>query len=136
MPAMASITVKAYDGTTDVVYDQLSASGGDQSPAVWRHDTGVTAALPVGLRASLKVWGLWNGPKTARLVKFNFVSPYAVQDSTTTLFSAKDRVVADGVITMPVACPASHLNESAARFSNLMGAALMKEMMRTGYAAT
>lgn len=65
MPTMANITVKKFDGTTDIVFDALSGSGGDGSPAVWRQDTGAAAGLPVGLRKSFKLWTTWNGPKTA-----------------------------------------------------------------------
>jgi hypothetical protein len=96
MPTMASLTVKKYDEVTNIVYDAVSASGGDGSPAVWRQDTGAVAGLPVGLRNLFKVWTLWNGPKTARQMKFNFVAPYALQDSTTTKYSASDRVVLEG----------------------------------------
>lgn len=135
MPSMASITVKKFDGTTDIIYDALSASGGDGSPAVWRQDTGAASALPVGLRQSLKVWSTWNGPKTARQVKFNFVFPYAVQDSTTTLYSAKDRMVADMIITMPQGIPAANLNEIY-QFLNLVASTLVKQSVAAGYAPT
>jgi len=135
MPTMASITVKKYDGTTDIVYDALAASGGDGSPAVWRQDTGAASGLPVGLRSTFKVWSTWNGPKTARQVKANFVMPYAVQDSTTTLYSAKDRVVADIIFTMPQAIPAANLNE-AYQICNLIAATLFKQMVAAGYSAT
>jgi hypothetical protein len=133
---MASITVKKFDGTTDIVYDALSASGGDNSPAVWRQDTGAAAGLPVGLRAILKLWTLWNGPKTARQMKINFVAPYAVQDSTTTLYSAKDRVVFDGIITLPQAIPADNLNEAVYQVMNLLAATLVKQSGAAGYAPT
>jgi hypothetical protein len=132
---MASITVKKFDGTTDIVYDALSASGGDGSPAVWRQDTGAAAALPVGLRQTLKLWSTWNGPKTARQMKFNFVFPYAVQDSTTTLYSAKDRMVFDGIITMPQGIPAATLNEIY-QLCNLLAATLVKQAVAAGYAPT
>lgn len=136
MPTMASITVKKYDGTTDIVYDALAGSGGDGSPAVWRQDTGAAAGLPVGLRKILKLQTQWNGPKTARQGKFNFVSPYAVQDSTTTLYAAKDRVVIDGIVTMPQAIPASELNEAIYQACNLLAASLIKQSLAAGYAAT
>jgi len=135
MPAMASITVKKYDGTTDIIFDALSASGGDGSPAVWRQDTGAAAALPVGLRSMAKVWSTWNGPKTARQIKGNFVMPYAVQDSTTTLYSAKDRVVCDFIITMPQAIPAANLNE-AYQILNLLASTLIKQSVAAGYSPT
>jgi len=137
MPAMANITVKKFDGTTDIVYDALSASGGDGSPAVWRQDTGATAALPVGLRKMFKVWTVWNGPKTARVMKFNFVYPYAVQDSTTTLYSAKDRVVFDGgSVTIPQGIPATEIQEAIYQGLNLLAATLIKQSGAAGYAPT
>lgn len=136
MPAMASITVKKADGTTDIIYDALSASGGDTSPAVWRQDTGAAAGLPVGLRKLFKMWTQWNGPKTARQSKYNFVAPYAVQDSTTTLYSAKDRVVFDGIATVPQGIPASEINEACYQFANLMAANLIKQSTAAGYSPT
>lgn len=136
MPSMASITVKKYDGTTDIVFDALSASGGDGSPAVWRQDTGAAAGMPVGLRKLFKLWTSWNGPKTARQVKFRMEFPYAVQDSTTTLYSAKDRVVFDGIITVPQAIPATDINEAVYQGLNLLSSTLVKQSGAAGYSPT
>lgn len=136
MPSMASITVKKNDGTTDIVFDALSAAAGDGSPAVWRQDTGNTAGLPVGLRSLFKLWTQWNGPKTARQMRFNLVFPYAVQDSTTTLFSAKDRVVYEGIVTIPQAIPATQINEAVAQGLNLLASALVKSAGQAGYSPT
>lgn len=136
MPTMANVTVKKFDGVTDIVYDALSASGGDGSPAVWRQDTGAVAGLPVGLRNSLQVWTQWNGPKSARQMKYNFVSPYATQDTTTTLYSAKDRVVLTGIATIPQAIPSNAINESIYQGLNLLGSALIKSVGSSGYAPT
>jgi hypothetical protein len=130
---MASITVKKADGTTDIVYDAIAASGGESSPAVWRQDTGAAAGLPVGLRSLFKVSSKWNGPKTARQMTFEVVMPYAVQDSTTTLYSAKDRIVMTGVITMPQAIPSANLNE-VNQALNLLAATLTKSCVQAGYA--
>ncbi len=136
MPTMASITVKKNDGTTDIVFDALNASGGDSSPAVWRQDTGAVAGLPVGLRPSFQLTSKWNGPKTARQLQFNLAFPYAVQDSTTTLYSAKDRVVISGVITLPQGIPNTNLNEAVAQAMNLLASSLVKSSMQAGYAPT
>lgn len=136
MPTMASVTVKKADGTTDIIYDALSGSGGDGSPAVWRQDTGAPAALPVGLRKIFKLWSQWNGPKSARQSKFNFVAPYALQDSTTTAYSAKDRIVFDGIVTVPQNIPASEINEAIHQGCNILAAALIKQSIAGGYAAT
>lgn len=134
MPTMASITVKKADGSTDIVYDAVAASGGESSPAVWRQDTGATAGLPVGLRNILQLFSKWNGPKTARQVAISAAFPYAVQDSTTTLYSAKDRVVFNGTFTLPQGVPASVLNEAAAQIPNLIASALIKSALAAGYA--
>jgi hypothetical protein len=133
---MASITVKKADNTTDIVYDALNASGGDSSPAVWRQDTGAAAGLPVGLRNVLRLSSKWNGPATARQLKFNFAAPYAVQNSTTTLYSANDRVVLDGVITVPQGIPASAINEACAQVMHLLASALVISASQAGYAPT
>lgn len=136
MPTMASITVKKADGTTDIIYDALSGSGGDGSPAVWRQDTGAPAAQPVGLRKILKLWSLWNGPKTARQVKFNFVAPHVLLDTTKSAYSSKDRVVIDGIVTVPQNIPATDINEAVYQATNLLAAALIKQSIAAGYAAT
>lgn len=134
MPAMANLVVKKFDGVTDITYDAVSASGGDGSPAVWRQDTGANAALPIGLRNLFKFWTVSNGPKTARQAKFNFVSPYALQDTTTTKFSASDRVVIDGIMTVPQAIPSANINEAIYQACNLLAASLIKQSAAAGYA--
>lgn len=136
MPTMANVTVKKADGTTDIIYDALSGSGGDGSPAVWRQDTGAPAAQPVGLRKIFKLWTLWNGPKTARQAKFNYVAPYVLLDTTTSAYSAKDRVVIDGIVTVPQAIPPTEINEAIYQACNLLAATLIKQSIAAGYAAT
>lgn len=136
MPSMASITVKKFDGTTDIVYDNVSASGGDSSPAVWRQDTGQAAGLPVGLRPLVKLMSKWNGPKTARQLVFEMAFPYPTQDSTTTLYSAKDRVVFTGIMTVPQNLPATQINEAAYQAANLIASTLFKSSLAAGYAPT
>lgn len=134
MPTMANITVKKFDGVTDITYDSVSASGGDGSPAVWRQDTGANAALPIGLRNLFKLWTVSNGPKTARQAKFNFVSPYALQDSTTTKFSASDRVVIEGIMTVPQSIPSANINEAIYQACHLLASTLVKQSAAAGYA--
>lgn len=133
MPTMASITVKKADGTTDIVYDALAPSGGDGTAAEWRQDTGQPVGVPVGLRPRLKVATQWNGPKTARQELVEFTMPYAVQDSTTTLYSAKDQVLFKGTMTLPAAIPAATLKEAAYQIGNLLASTLLKQVGETGY---
>lgn len=136
MPAMANITVKKNDGTTDIVFDALSASGGDGSPAVWRQDTGAVSALPIGLRSLFKLLTQWNGPKTARQMKYQLHFPYAVQDSTTTLYSSKDKVLFDGIVTIPQGIPSTHIDEAISQGLNLLAATLVKSSGKAGFAPT
>jgi hypothetical protein len=133
---MASITVKKADGTTDITYDQLAGAGGDNIPAVWRQDTGAAAGLPVGLRSSFKLASKWNGPKTARQLTFEFSMPYAVQDSTTTLYSARDRVQISLNMLVPQAIPNSEITEAVYQALNLCAATLIKQSAASGYAPT
>lgn len=134
MPTMASITVKKADGTTDIVFDSLTPAGGDGAAAEWRQDTGQAAGFPVGLRPRLKVMTKWNGPKTARVMAFEASFPYAVQDSTTTLYSAKDQVFIKGTYTLPTAIPAANLKEASYQFGNILASALVKSAAEVGYA--
>jgi hypothetical protein len=66
-------------------------------------------------------------------VQFDIALPYAVQDSTTTLYSSKDRVVLSGVCTLPVGMPSSALNE-VNQALNLLASTLIKSTMQAGYA--
>lgn len=134
MPAMASITVKKADGTTDIIFDSLTPAGGDGQAAIWRQDTGQAAGFPAGLRPILKVSTKWNGPKTARIMAFEAMFPYATQDSTTTIYSAKDQVLFKGALTLPQAIPAANLKEAAYQYANLLASALIKSAAEVGYA--
>jgi hypothetical protein len=134
MPTMADITVTKADNATNITFNALNASGGDSSPALWRQDTGAAAGLPVGLRSLFKLSSKWNGPKTARQLQFELSFPYAVQDSTTTLYSAKDRVVYSGVITLPQGIPSAQINEAASQGLKLLASALVISSAQAGYA--
>lgn len=134
MPAMANITVKKNDGTTDIVYDALTGAGSDASPAVWRQDTGATATLPVGLRAILWIKSLWNGPKTARKLPFRYERPYAVLDTTTSKWSVSDRLIIEGTATVPQGMPPAEINEGVSQGCNLLASTLVRSSMQTGYA--
>lgn len=136
MANIASITIKKFDGTTDIVYDGIVGFGGPNDPALWRQDTGAAAALPIGMRATLTLGGKWNGPRTARQVPFTFAYPYATQNSTTTLYSADNKALFQGIATLPVAIPMNVLNEAGYQFGNLMAAALIKSSLASGFPPT
>jgi hypothetical protein len=134
MPAMASLTVKKADETTNIVYDALAGASGDGASAVWRQDTGAAAGLPVGHRATLEMKTVNNGPKTARRSVITYVRPYSTQNTVTSKYETKDSVVARLEITCPVAIPASEWSEGVRQFLNCVSQTLIKQAAETGYA--
>ena len=134
MPAMASITVKKADGTTDVVYGALTGAGSDNSPAVWRQDAGQPATLPLGLRAWLMIKSLWNGNKTARKIPISYAYPYAIQDTTTQKWSAPDTFRFNGEAIVPQGMPPAQISEAVHQCFNLVASALSKSSAIDGYA--
>jgi len=136
MPAMASITVKKADDVTNIVYDAIAPSAGDTVPAIWRQDTGASAAIPLGHRAMAWLKTLWNGPRTARRVLFEYKRPYSTLNTTTNLYAIADTLVIkiDGII--PQGMPPAEINEGVFQGANLFASALIKQCTAAGYSAT
>lgn len=135
MPAMANIVVKKNDGTTDITYDQLAPSAGDGVPAVWRQDTG-NGAVPNGMRPQLKLTTNWNGPRTARTARFDYAYPHTFVNSTTGQSESKDKVVFNGTVILPQGVTQATLDEASSQLSNLLGSALIKLALKSGYSPT
>lgn len=137
MPSMASITVKKFDGTTDIVFDALSGSPGDGAPAVWRQDTGAAATLPNAFRPVIKMMSNWNGPKTARRFNIEMKFPYALLNASTGFYESRDSGVIVVSYTAPQAIPSSAALEHVAQGFNLLGlTSLIRSSMFGGYAPT
>lgn len=132
MPAMANITVKKNDGTTDVVYTAVQPSAGDKSPAVWQNQTVGTA---VAHRPEFRATAQDNGTNTARRLSVAYVYPSLV-NGTDGRVSVGDKVTFSGSFTLPKNMPVADTNEAASQLSNLIAAALVKEMLKSGYAAS
>lgn len=132
MPNMAAITVKKNDGTTDVVYTNVAASSGDKTPAVWRNNTVGTAAAH---RPELTVSSQSNGPRTARRLLIKGVYPTLVT-GTDGKVSVADRFIFEATAVVPQGMPDTDVNEGVSQMCNLMASALMKDQIKSGYAAT
>ena len=132
MPNQANIIVKKNDGTTDVVYTAVAASSGDKTPAVWRNNTVGTAPSH---RPELQVSSQSNGPRTARRLLVKGVYPTLVT-GTDGKTNVADRFVLDATIVVPQGMPDADINEAASQMLNLMASTLMKDQVKTGYAAT
>jgi hypothetical protein len=130
MPTMANMTVKKNDGTTDILYTAVVASGGDKSPAVWRSNTVGTAA---GQRPELRVQSRPNGDGTARRVDGSFTYPSLVTGSDGKInVASRFNLTFSGVV--PLGMLDTDLNEASAQSMNLMAQALIKSVFQSGFA--
>lgn len=133
MPTMANITVKKYDGTTDVVYIAQNAAGADGTVASWYSPAlnGTFASRP-----SFESWSRWNGPKTARRVDFKGHYPQALTDTNTGLVIVRNLATMQASFLIPTQMQQTELNEFAAQFTNLLGAVIVRDAIRTGTSFT
>lgn len=133
MPAAANLTVKKNDGTTDITYTVLAASGGDKSPAVFRS---TSAPGTGGQQPSLQVSSRANGDGTARRVDMTFVYPSTYTDSSTGLTQIRSKMVAQVSVAVPLDIVSADANEAGAQFAHLLNSALMVSVLQGGYAPT
>lgn len=131
MPQIANITVKAANGTTDVVYSAMTPSSGDTTPALWRAEgSGASASL----RPTLSLLSKWNGPKTARRVTGNFQYPQtATVDGVETVIN---RVPVEFSFLIPQAVPDTVIAEAVAQAANLINSTLVKDSIKAGFSPT
>lgn len=130
MPTMANITVKKNDGTTDVTWTAVQASGGDKSPAIWRNQTvGSAAAFQPEMRMTSRP----NSDGTVRRIegvidyKQTVVDAYGVtRKANVGLFQF--------TVAVPQAMPTSDLNEFCSQASNLIASTLFKDSLKSGFA--
>lgn len=132
MPTAANVTIKKNDGTTDIVYTLVAASAGDKIPAVWRSNTVGTANAH---RPTMQAWAYPNGQKTARRVQGKFEYPTTVID-TQGKTQIADKFIGEINCLVPQGMPDTDTNEAASQFCNWVAAALFKQMVKDGFAAT
>lgn len=138
MAVQADLTVKKADAATNIVYSGLVGASGDGVPAVWRCDDVAAgwSVAPAAVRPVLTVLTKWNGPKTARQLKFTFSYPSPFTDTTTGLTTMVDKLYAEGIITIPQAMPVAQIGEGNAQLFNLLDHASVLAMANSGYAVT
>lgn len=131
MPQMADVTVKKADGTTDIVYNQVTPSGGDKSPAVWRCNADST--IPAH-RTELRMTAGFNDKRTARRTEITGTAPYVVTDVNGKAVIAGrvnfngDSVYADQSI------PDAFVVEKITQYINFCSAPLIVACRTAGYA--
>jgi len=133
MPSMANITVKAANGTTDVVYTAMAPSSGDGVPAVWRNEAGGSATA---FKATLTLASKFNGPKTVRRLSGTFQLPQVATDSTTTLSTVVNTVPVNFSFALPIEVPQTIIDEAVHQCTNLLSSTLVRDALKSGYAPT
>lgn len=131
MPSMANITVKAANGTTDVVLQQKNPSSGDGTVALWRADAlaSVNYAKPT---VSVSARSIKNG--TTRRVTERVAYPYTVTDSTTGQIKVIDTIYKKVEWDIPQGIPDTVVAEAVALGSNVEVSTLMVSVVKEGYA--
>lgn len=133
MPAIADLTVKKYDGTTNIVYSGVQPSSGDGTPAVWKSQTvGTANAHQPEFRLAAKEGS--NGAKRNSRVTFQY--PQIATNTTTGVTSVIDRFSADVNVSCPKGMTQSDINEAVAQLTNILATTLIRDCLRQGYAAS
>jgi hypothetical protein len=132
MPQMANITVKKADGTTDVVYEQVTPSAGDKSPSMW---TVPSASTYRNLRPIVQLTTQFNGPRTARRAHIVGSYPIVRTDSGGNSYAAGN-IPVDFTITLPQIVSDNEAKEVVYQMGNLIVSALMRDCLTTARSAT
>lgn len=131
MPSMSNITVKAADGTTDVVYTAINPSAGDKSPALWQNEQvgNILAARP-----NFEMVSLPNGGANARRLRTSFVYPKVRKDAGN---NDVIRGAATGQSThlIPMDMTETEIGEYVAQYTGLLYSELVRACIRVGRAA-
>lgn len=131
MPTMANITVKAADGSSDILYTAMNPASGDGVKALWR-------ALAVSTQPAAQPWlVLWsrnNGPGSARRVDYEYRYPQSYTTTTTGLISLANQFIWKGSIIVPQGAPTAFADENAAQCANLLASPLVKAAISSGFA--
>lgn len=131
MTQQASITVKKFDGTTDVVYTNfLPASGGN--PASWRAPTLGTAQAH---QPELRIRSTQNKAGTVRRVEGILTYPEIVTAADGSKSIANKAFVSFSS-SMPQAMATVGLQEAVYQAMNLFASVHVKTQVLEGYAAT
>jgi len=133
MPAIANITVKKNDDTTDIVWTAVQPSSGDGTPATWKSQTVGTASAH---QPEFRLSGRDANKGNSRLMRGTFRYPQIATNSTTGVTSVVGVANATVEFEFPKSMPTSDLNEAVSQCFDLTDAALIKDCFKQGYSAT
>lgn len=130
MPTLVNLTVKKYDGTTDVTYVPVSAASSDGVFAEYHNVSG----FPIpATRPSFKVSTRNNGKGTARRISCVFRWPLFYTDPNGKVVTSGS-VPGEFSIVLPQDVDPSVVREAHQQFAKLIASSLMRDTMDQGYA--
>lgn len=130
MPTMANITVKNKAGT-DVVYVAKVPSAGDRSPSRWQLDA--ASDIP-SFRPDFTVGTKDSGNGRRRIADVNYSFPAVIQiNGVDTLV---DKVTFQGAFGLPKGIADTITEEGVTQLGNLLVSVLVRDILKTGYAAS
>lgn len=131
MAAIANITIKKADNTTDVVYTALTGAPGDGVPAKWRNED---ISLPIGQRANVTVLTKPNGKSDARIVQVRVRRPVVrtVNGAPVLIGTIPFEINA----TLGEQYTQAEIDEAVAQALNFAAVIAIRDAFRTGYAPT
>lgn len=130
MPNMAAITVKKNDGTTDQVWTNVQASGGDKSPAIWRNTSAGTAAA---FHPEMRMTSRPNGDGTIRRIEGSIDWKQSATGTDGIVRKVNVGLFSFNVV-VPQGMPAAEVNEFASQATNLIASVLFKDCVKSGFA--
>jgi len=129
MPNQANITIKAADGTTDVVYTALTPAAGDRTPARWAN---ISANARANLRPTAEMTSRFNNARSARHV--DFVLKYPEVASVNGVDQVVGTALMSATCVVPLQVTDSVIAEAVAQFGHLLNNALVSGSVKAGYA--
>jgi hypothetical protein len=133
MTTAGDLTVKKNDGTTDVVYNLVAASGGDKAPAIFRQNA---ATGTLGQKPTFSISAKWNAAGTVRRVDVSGSYPSVYTNSTTGQTEVRSVMNFSGSFAVPQNVNAVDMAEFAAQMGNLLKHPTTVSSVSSGYAPT
>jgi len=133
MAAIANLTVKKADGTTDIVYTAVQPASGDNGQAVWRQEN---AAVPFGVRPTLKMNTRDNGNAAARKIHLEFGRPSTYTDTTTGLVKQSFVLLGSADFLLNKEAMDADIAEAVHQFTNLLVNTALRDSIKAGIAPT
>ena len=119
---MANITTVQNDGGGSILYTAIQASGGENSPAIWRNQA--YSGYP-GFRPEFRFVARDNGSRTARRVDYQYSMPALFTDSAGKTTVAH-RFNASGSFLVPKEAPEATCVEGAYQCTGLLASTLIR----------